>query len=537
MCPASPRRRSPRLASRTRLPKRWKRRLGSEESSRRVAGSGRVGSSGTGGAHSPWRARLPRRLGRFPSSPPSRGRRAVTRRRPRLRRKRLGLRRHVRTLLVSKTTTTGRQLVAHRAQSRQHPPVHPRCGACGKHFPKGTPFANTSTDSFRISDLQGPIRRRRVRRQKRRRAGCTLSPLTLWSGPGLKSDPVSEATGVARPPRARLFRLVGTEPDGRLDAARACASSTIPAFSSSPPTSPPPRPSPSLPTSLTSCSSITCRSALDRRRARASSPSSTTDGPSSSATISRTTSSASASTIPRAAAATPRDTPRSSDTPENRSLRTLAAELLGEVIQAEGAAHDPREDAMAAMRSVPRRAATVPPASPGRRGGDVSRGDATRRRIGARRRRRESAVSMLARRRATGEPRALRHPSPRRATVDASAKTVRDRVSRRRRCATRRTPRSVAIGAEASPRGETTVARLRSREVATWGKGAKPSAGGRAARPRRGEDALELDVDGAHLRVEVRRHGRHRARWDLPRGGECCYSFARAANSERLFFF
>ena len=31
-------------------------------------------------------------------------------------------------------------------------------------------------------------------------------------------------------------------------------------------------------------------------------------------------------------------------------LRTLAAELLGEVIQAEGAAHDPREDAMAAMR-------------------------------------------------------------------------------------------------------------------------------------------------------------------------------------------
>ena len=243
---------------------------------------------------------------------------------------------------------TPEQLVAHRAQAR-HSPHDPRCGACGKHFP--------NLDTLRQHlDGQLPNQRCKARYDV---AGCArclaVAPEGASSphpsgGCPFEIRPGPEATG-ARSAVALDCEMVGTEPDGSgAMCARVCVVDDTGATLLSThvaPTAP-------VTDHRTSLTGITPDPSRARPRsttfARASSPSSTTDGPSSSATISRTTSSASASTIPRAAAATPRDTPRSSDTPETVQASNAAAELLGEVIQAEGAAHDPREDAMAAMR-------------------------------------------------------------------------------------------------------------------------------------------------------------------------------------------
>ena len=349
----------------------------------------------------------PRRLGRFPSSPPSRGRRergpadvhAFVGRVSASAADVRALLQAVQDARAARRASRAGATLPARSTVRRLRQALPQPG-----HPSPTPRRTASE-----SAVQGPIRRRRVRALPRRRAGGRVVPHPSGGCP-FEIRPGPEATG-ARSAVALDCEMVGTEPDGSgAMCARVCVVDDTGATLLSTHVAPT-APVTDHRTSLTGITPGSHASApsIDDVRARVLS---ILDHGRTLLVGHDLAHDLECLGIdhPRAAAATPRDTPRSSDTPENRSsfepFRRTARR--GHPSRGRRPRSEGRRDGGDA--TVPRRAGTVPRASPGRRGGDVSRGTRPEEGSAIDAGRRESTVSMLVRRRATGETRAS-HPA------------------------------------------------------------------------------------------------------------------------------
>ena len=244
---------------------------------------------------------------------------------------------------------TPEQLVAHRAQAR-HSPHDPRCGACGKHFP--------NLDTLRQHlDGQLPNQRCKARYDLAGCARCLAVAAEGASSPHpsggcpFEIRPGPEATG-ARPAVALDCEMVGTEPDGSgAMCARVCVVDDTGATLLSTHVAPT-APVTDYRTPLTGVTpeSLASAPSIDDVRARVLSILDHGRTLLVGHDLAHDLECLGIDHPPNRRRDTARYPIFERHTRTPFKLRTLAADVLGEVIQAEGAAHDPREDAMAAMR-------------------------------------------------------------------------------------------------------------------------------------------------------------------------------------------